>query len=69
MLTELASELREARPSGPEACRSDLEVAPLVTTQDAAVAAAFLVTEVVEYAMLHGDPARPVRSVLRRSSS
>jgi two-component sensor histidine kinase len=68
MLTELASELRGSAPERARSMPLDLEVAPLVTTQDAAVAAAFLVTEVVEYAMLHGDPARPVEIFLRRSS-
>ncbi|MEQ7873403.1 histidine kinase dimerization/phosphoacceptor domain -containing protein [Sphingomonas sp. ASV193] len=67
MLTELAGELRASAPENARAMPLELELEPLFTTQDAAVAAAFIVTEVVEYAMLHGQPRGAVEVVLRRS--
>jgi hypothetical protein len=45
----------------------ELEVDRVSTTQDVAVAIAFLVTEIVEYAMLQGS-AGPVEITLRRTS-
>jgi len=67
LLSELAAELRATAPDSARGLAIDLEVEPLNTTQDVAVAAAFLITEVVEYAMLH-KPDQPVEISLRRTS-
>ena len=45
----------------------ELEIDTVYTTQDAAVAVAFLVTEIVEFAMLN-CPAEPIEISLRRTS-
>ncbi|MEO6581646.1 MAG: hypothetical protein ABIN68_02420, partial [Sphingomicrobium sp.] len=45
----------------------DLDLESIYTTQDVAVAVAFLVTEIIEYAMLH-RPDEPVEVALRRTS-
>ena len=47
--------------------RIDLELDSLYTTQDAAVAVAFLITEIIEFAMLNA-PHEPIEVSLRRSS-
>lgn len=65
LLSELGTELRASAPDAARAFVIDLDVEPLHTTQDAAVAVAFLVTEIVEYAMLHA-PADAVEIDLRR---
>ena len=52
LLTELAADLRSSAPVEARGMRIDLELDGPSTTQDVAVAAAFLITEVVEYAML-----------------
>jgi two-component system, sensor histidine kinase PdtaS len=67
LLTELAAELRAGAPEAARRLMIDLEVEPLHTTQDVAVSIAFLVTEVVEFAMLH-RPDEPVEISLRRTS-
>ena len=45
----------------------DLELDGVYTTQDVAVAVAFLVTEIIEYAMLRA-PTEPIELSLRRTS-
>ena len=66
LLTELATSLRASAPGGRAApIRLDLDTAS--TTQDTAVAAAFLVTEIVEFSMEH-DPDCPIEIELRRTS-
>jgi two-component sensor histidine kinase len=67
LLSELAAELRSTAPESAKGLRIELEAEPLNTTQDVAVSIAFLVTEVVEYAMLH-RPDQPVEISLRRTS-
>jgi two-component sensor histidine kinase len=67
LLSELAAELRATAPDSARSLRIDLEVEPLNTTQDVAVSVAFLITEVVEFAMLH-QPDQPVEISLRRTS-
>ncbi len=52
LLVELAATLRASAPEDARATSIQLEVDHLHTTQDAAVATAFFVTEVVEFAML-----------------
>jgi len=47
--------------------RIDLELDSLNTTQDVAVAVAFLITEIVEFAMLKA-PQDPIELTLRRTS-
>jgi two-component sensor histidine kinase len=67
LITELAAELRAGAPEAARALRIDLDVDNVNTTQDAAVAVAFLITEIVEFAMIH-SPADPVEISLRRVS-
>ena len=67
LVTELAAELRAGAPEAARGMRIDLELDSLNTTQDAAVAVAFLVTEVVEFAMLNA-PQDPIEVSLRRTS-
>jgi two-component sensor histidine kinase len=67
LLSELAAELRAGAPEQARRVSVDLEVEPLHTTQDVAVSVAFLITEVVEFAMLN-RPSDPVEISLRRTS-
>ena len=67
LITELAAELRSGAPDAARSLRIDLELDPVNTTQDVAVAAAFLVTEIVEFAMLH-CPNDPIEISIRRTS-
>lgn len=67
LVSELAAELRASAPEAARGLRIDLELDSVNTTQDVAVAAAFLVTEIIEYAMLHA-PQEPVELSLRRTS-
>ena len=65
LLTELAAELRAGAPDAARSLNIELDVEAASTTQDAAVAIAFLVTEVVEFAMLHA-PTESIEITLRR---
>ena len=65
LLTELAADLRSSAPVEARGMRVDLELDGPSTTQDVAVAAAFLITEIVEYAMLR-QPGDNVEIALRR---
>jgi two-component sensor histidine kinase len=67
LLSELAAELRATAPDSARGLHIDLEVEPLNTTQDVAVSVAFLVTEVVEFALLR-IPGEPVEISMRRTS-
>jgi two-component system, sensor histidine kinase PdtaS len=67
LLTELAASLRASTPESARAMAIDLELESLSTTQDSAVAVAFLVTEIVECAMLR-KPGDGVEITLRRQS-
>jgi two-component sensor histidine kinase len=67
LVTELAAELRASAPDAARRVAIDLEMDTVYTTQDVAVAVAFLVTEIVEFAMLHA-PREPVELSLRRTS-
>ena len=67
LLSELAAELRSSAPDNARALVIELDVDTVHTTQDVAVAIAFLVTEIVEYAMLH-CPGESVEISLRRAS-
>ncbi|HVU30045.1 MAG TPA: histidine kinase dimerization/phosphoacceptor domain -containing protein [Sphingomicrobium sp.] len=67
LITELAAELRAGAPEAARTLRIDLELDSVNTTQDVAVAVAFLVTEIVEFAMLH-SPSDPIEISLRRTS-
>ncbi len=53
LLSELAAELRAGAPEEARGLAIDLDLETAYTTQDAAVAVAFLVTEIVELAMLN----------------
>lgn len=67
LLTELTADLRSSAPVEARAMRIELDLDSPSTTQDVAVAAAFLVTEIVEYAMLR-RPGDPVEISLRRDN-
>jgi two-component system, sensor histidine kinase PdtaS len=54
LISELAANLRATAPVSAAAMQIRLDVTPLHVTQDVAVSVAFLVTEIVEYAMLCG---------------
>ncbi len=65
LLAELVAELRASAPESARALAIDLDLEGVHTTQDAAVSVAFLITEVVEFAMLN-RPDEPVEVTLRR---
>jgi len=65
LLTELAADLRSSAPAESRSLRIELELDAPSTTQDVAVAAAFLITEIVEFAMLR-HPEDTVEISLRR---
>ncbi|HEX5257709.1 MAG TPA: sensor histidine kinase [Sphingomicrobium sp.] len=67
LITELAAELRAGAPEEARRLRIDLDLDTVNTTQDVAVAAAFLITEIVEFAMLH-CPSDPIEISIRRTS-
>jgi two-component sensor histidine kinase len=67
LITELAAELRAGAPEAARSLRIDLELDSVNTTQDVAVAVAFLVTEMIEFSMLH-CPLDPIELSLRRTS-
>jgi|SRR4051794_6669966 two-component sensor histidine kinase len=67
LVSELAAELRAGAPEAARRLSIDLELDTVSTTQDVAVAVAFLVTEIVEFAMLN-RPAEPIEISLRRVS-
>jgi len=52
LVTELAAELRATAPETARGLRIDLELDSLNTTQDVAVAVAFLITEIIEFKQL-----------------
>jgi two-component sensor histidine kinase len=66
LISELASNLRGSAPESARRIDIDLDLESLNTTQDVAVATAFLTTEIVEHAMLT-RPDAPVTLTLRRS--
>jgi two-component sensor histidine kinase len=68
LLTELAQGLRSSAADSQRSLSIKLDVTQASTTQDVAVAIAFLVTEIVEYAMLQGST-KPVEISLRRASA
>lgn len=67
LLTELTADLRSSAPNEARGIRFDLELDAPSTTQDVAVAAAFLITEIVEFAMLR-KPADSIEISLRRDN-
>ena len=67
LISELAAELRATAPETARGLRIDLDLEGANTTQDVAVSVAFLITEIVEFAMLY-TPTEPVEISLRRSS-
>jgi two-component sensor histidine kinase len=67
LLSELGQGLRASGGDTERAIAIEIEAERVSTTQDVAVAIAFLITEIVEYAMLQGST-RPVEISLRRSS-
>jgi two-component sensor histidine kinase len=67
LLGELGQGLSASANDAERALPIELDVERVSTTQDVAVAIAFLVTEIVEYAMLQGST-KPVEIFLRRTS-
>lgn len=67
LIAELAAELRAGAPEEARKLNIDLDVDGVYTTQDVAVAVAFLVTEIVEFSMLN-RPEDPIDIALRRTS-
>jgi two-component sensor histidine kinase len=67
LLSELAAELRGGAPEEARSLAIDLDLETVNTTQDVAVSVAFLVTEIIEYAMLN-NPREPIEVSLRRTS-
>jgi two-component sensor histidine kinase len=67
LISELAAELRATAPEAARGLAIDLELDTLNTTQDVAVSVAFLITEIVEFAMLNA-PQEPVEISVRRTS-
>ena len=65
LITELAAELRAGAPDEARGVMIDLDLEPVNSTQDVAVAVAFLVTEIVEFAMLD-KPTDSIEISLRR---
>jgi len=67
LVSELAAELRASAPDEARGLTIDLDLDSVYTTQDVAVAISFLITEIIEHAMLHA-PHDPVELSLRRTS-
>ncbi|MFL6829777.1 MAG: sensor histidine kinase [Sphingomicrobium sp.] len=67
LLSELTAELRVGAPEEARGLNVELDLDTVYTTQDVAVAVAFLVTEMVEFAMLR-CPHEPIDISLRRTS-
>ena len=67
LLSELAAERRAGAPESARGLAIELDLEPVYTTQDAAVAVAFLITEIIEFAMLRA-PSELVEVSLRRTS-
>ncbi|MEO5577554.1 MAG: sensor histidine kinase [Sphingomicrobium sp.] len=67
LLTELGQILRASAPDASTKFSIHLDADSLHTTQDAAVAVAFFVTELIEFAMLQGAT-QPIEIELRRTS-
>jgi two-component system, sensor histidine kinase PdtaS len=67
LLSELAAELRGGAPEAARGLVIDLDLETIHTTQDVAVSVAFLMTEIIEFAMLN-RPQEPVEVSLRRTS-
>lgn len=67
LLTELGAELRASAPDAARGMSLEFELDSVYTTQDVAVAVAFLITEIVEFAMLNA-PSEPIEVSLRRLS-
>lgn len=66
LVTELAAELRAGAPHEARGLVIEMELDTVNTTQDVAVAVSFLITEIVEYAMLH-RPTDSIEISLRRT--
>ena len=67
LVNELVAELRGTAPDAARRIRIDLDIDMLSTTQDVAVAVAFLITEMAEFAMLNA-PEGPIEISMRRTS-
>ena len=67
LISELAAELRATAPEAARGLTIEIDMDSVYTTQDVAVATAFLITEIVEYAMLY-SPDQPIEISLQRTS-
>ena len=61
LVSELAANLRATAPRSAAAMAISINVEPVYVTQDVAVSVAFLITEMVEFAMFTGAPAVRIR--------
>ncbi len=68
LIAELTAELRAGAPEAARGLNIDLELETVHTTQDVAVSVAFLVTEILEFAMLH-RPEDQAEVSIRRTSA
>jgi len=64
VLGELASNIRATAPEGAAKLSITLDIAPVLATQDIAIAVSFLVTEIVELSMT-ANPSAPIRISVR----
>jgi two-component sensor histidine kinase len=67
LVTELAAELRATASEAARGLVIELDLDTIYTTQDVAVAVSFLITEIVEFAMLNA-PQDPIELTIRRTS-
>ena len=67
LVSELAAELRASAPETARRMAIELEIDSVYTTQDVAVAVAFWITEIIEFAMLRA-PEDAIELSLRRTS-
>jgi two-component sensor histidine kinase len=67
LVTELAAELRANAPDVARRLSIDLDLDGVYTTQDVAVAVAFLITEIIEHSMLNA-PEASIELSIRRTS-
>jgi two-component sensor histidine kinase len=64
VLGELASNIRATAPEGSAKLSITLDIAPVLATQDIAIAISFLVTEIIELSMT-SNPSAPIRISVR----
>ncbi|MDF0489103.1 histidine kinase dimerization/phosphoacceptor domain -containing protein [Sphingomonas sp. H39-1-10] len=68
VIGELASNIRATAPEGATKLSIAIEIAPVLATQDIAIAISFLVTEIVELSMT-SNPSAPIRISVREGDT